>query len=387
MIAVGTFIAYWIDFGLSYVNTSVQWRFPVALQALFAIFVFAGMLGLPESPRWLMAKGRVDEARKVLHALEGDDANKEEIEAELRVIGDAIRKTGKQAGLRDLFTGGKTQHFRRMLIGSSTQFFQQFTGCNAAIYYSTVLFETSLGQSRRLSLVLGGVFATVYALFTIPSFFLIERVGRRNLFLTGAIGQGTAFIITFACLAAPETQENAKGAAVGLYLFIVFFAFTILQLPWIYPPEINPLKTRTAAASISTCTNWLCNFAVVMFTPIFIGSTRWGAYLFFAIMNFLWVPIIFFFYPETAGRRLEEVDLIFAKAHMEKKPAHRIAKHMPKMSAAEVEAEAERIGLFEEIDEDRAVDTGLPSPSTAHGSGSESASDSAHGAPVGERSA
>ncbi|PWN86958.1 general substrate transporter [Acaromyces ingoldii] len=345
IIAVGTFVAYWIDFGFSYVNNSSQWRFPVAFQIVFAVLLFAGMLGMPESPRWLIAQGRTEEARAVLTALEDNDNAL--VDAELSTIHDAIHRMPKQLGFRDLLTNGKTQHFRRMLLGASTQFMQQFTGCNAAIYYSTVLFSTSLHQSRRLSLVLGGVFATVYALSTIPSFFLIERIGRRKLFLIGATGQGIAFLITFACLAAPETENNAKGAAVGLYLFIFFFAFTVLQGPWIYPPEINPMRTRTAAAGVSTCTNWISNFAVVMFTPIFIGQTRWGAYLFFALMNFIWIPIIYFFYPETAGRALEEIDIIFAKAHVEGTPAYRVAASLPKLSPAEIQAESEKLGLFE----------------------------------------
>ncbi|EST08561.1 General substrate transporter [Kalmanozyma brasiliensis GHG001] len=373
-IAVGTLWAYWIVFGTSYAQTSVQWRFPIAFQIVFAFVIFAGAFFLPESPRWLIAQGRSDEAKQVLFALEGDAANKEEIESEAKVIRDTIDKTGGQGGLSELFTNGKTQHFRRMLIGASTQFFQQFTGCNAAIYYSTVLFQTSLNQPRRLSLVLGGVFATVYALSTIPSFFTIEKLGRRKLFLIGATGQGIAFTITMACLAAPENENNAKGAAVGLYLFIFFFAWSVLQLPWVYPPEINPLRTRTAAVSVSTCTNWICNFAVVMFTPLFISSTRWGAYLFFALMNFLWIPIIYFFYPETAGRRLEEIDLIFAKAHIEHKPAYRVAKEMPKLSAAEIEAEAEKIGLFEPMLDTEASASTVDSTSSRSGDASDHAS-------------
>ncbi len=124
-IALGTFIAYWLDFGVSYVNTSVQWRFPIAFQIVFAIILFFGALNLPDSPRWLIAQGRTEEAKQVLHALEGEMASKELIETEARVIRDAIEKTGGQGGLRELFTNGKTQHFRRMLIGASTQFFQQ----------------------------------------------------------------------------------------------------------------------------------------------------------------------------------------------------------------------------------------------------------------------
>lgn len=75
--------------------------------------------------------------------------------------------------------------------------------------------------------------------------------------------------------------------------------------------EINPIKTRAKANAVSTCSNWLWNFTVVMFTPPFVASSAYGCYLFFAVVNALFIPIIYFFYPETAGRSLEEIDLIF----------------------------------------------------------------------------
>ena len=301
VVAVGTFVAYWLTLSL-YVDSSVQWRFPVAFQIFFAAILFVGIVNLPESPRWLVSNDRKEEAMYILGKLNGVPADSDEVYAEITVVQEAVNRFSRsQVGFKDLFSGGKTQHFQRMVIGSSTQFFQQFTGCNAAIYYSTVLFETTIFHGkRRLSLVLGGVFATIYALSTIPSFFLIDTFGRRNLFLLGASGQAISFTISFACLVNP-TPENAKGAAVGIFLFIAFFGFTILPLPWIYPPEINPMRTRTVATAVSTCTNWICNFGVVMFTPIFMNTSSWGAYLFFAAMNYLFIPIIFFYYPETAG--------------------------------------------------------------------------------------
>ncbi|KAA8898064.1 hypothetical protein DIURU_004918 [Diutina rugosa] len=350
VVAFGTMIAYWIDFGLSYANSSVSWRLPIALQIVFAVIVFIIILGLPDSPKWLIKKNRNQEAIYIMSCLFEVDPNDPELLEEVDYIAETVKLSEKSGNsYRDLFTGGKTQHFQRMCIGASTQFFQQFTGCNAAIYYSTVLFETTIfpnkENKRRLSLILGGVFSIVYAVFTLPSFFLVDTFGRRNLFLMGAIGQGVSFIITMACLIHPTTN-NSKGAAVGLYLYIVFFAMSILPLPWIYPPEINPLKTRTRASAVSTCTNWLCNAAVVLFTPIFINESDWGCYLFFACMNFLFVPVIFFFYPETAGRSLEEIDVIFAKAYEEKRQPWRVAATMPKLSMHEVEQEAQRLGIY-----------------------------------------
>ncbi|KAJ5887399.1 sugar transporter STL1 [Penicillium taxi] len=345
IIAVGTFIAYWIDFGLSYVDSSVQWRFPVAFQIVFAICVTIGGLMLPESPRWFLMRGHDQEALKVLAALNGSNVDAEDVLNDYNLMKADLNATqGAKANWKTLFTFGKTQEFQRMMIGCSGQFFQQFTGCNAAIYYSTLLFQQNLNMTGKLPLVLGGVFATVYALATIPSFFMIERVGRRKLFLIGFTGQGLSFIITMACLIDPTTS-NSKGAVVGIFLFICFFAFTTLPLPWIYPPEVNPLRTRTMAASASTCTNWITNFAVVMFTPVFSDQSKWGIYLFFAAINFIGIPFAWFFYLETAGRELEEVDIIFAKAHLEKKWPYQVANELPKLTFNQIYEYQRELGL------------------------------------------
>jgi hypothetical protein len=114
----------------------------------------------------------------------------------------------------------------------------------------------------------------------------------------------------------PGTQSAARGAAVGLFTYIAFFAATWLPLPWLYPAEVNPLKTRGKANAVSTCTNWLFNFLVVMITPIMIDHIKWGTYLFFAVVNACFLPFIYIYYPETKQRSLEEIDLIFAKGHL-----------------------------------------------------------------------
>ncbi|KAL2869009.1 glucose-inactivated glycerol proton symporter STL1 [Aspergillus lucknowensis] len=345
LIAVGTFIAYWVVFGLSYVDQSVQWRFPIALQVLFALIVAGGVLALPDSPRWFVMRGYDKEACEVLGKLKNASPDSDVVLNEFNLIKADVETTNaSQAGWKTIFTFGKTQEFQRLLVGCSGQFFQQFTGCNAAIYYSTLLFEENLGLEHRLALIMGGVFATVYALATIPSFFMVEKVGRRKLFMIGFLGQGLSFVITFACLIKPTT-ENSKGAIVGIFLFITFFAFTILPLPWIYPPEINPLRTRTAGAAASTCTNWICNFAVVMFTPLFAATSPWGVYLFFAIINLSAVPFAWFFFVETAGRELEEIDIVYAKAHVEKKWPFQVASSMPKLTFDQIIEQQRVLGI------------------------------------------
>ncbi|KAF9884235.1 sugar transporter-like protein [Aspergillus nanangensis] len=345
VIAVGTFIAYWVVFGLSYVEQSVQWRFPVALQVLFALIVAVGALMLPDTPRWFVMRGHHKEACEVLGRLKNEAPDSDAVLTEFNFMKADVELTmSSQVSWKTIFTFGKTQEFQRLMVGCSGQFFQQFTGCNAAIYYSTLLFEQNLGLEHRLALIMGGVFATVYAIATIPSFFMIEKVGRRKLYLIGFLGQGLSFVITFACLINP-TEANSKGAIVGIFLFITFFAFTILPLPWIYPPEINPLRTRTAGAAAATCTNWICNFAVVMFTPLFAATSGWGVYLFFALINLIGVPFGWFFFVETAGRELEEIDIIYAKAHVEGRLPFRVANDMPKLSLEEITRQTRELGL------------------------------------------
>lgn len=186
----------------------------------------------------------------------------------------------------------------------------------------------------------------VYAIFATVSWFIIERAGRRKLFIIGSIGQSLSMVLVFACLI-PDNEQgpSAKGAAVGLFTYIAFFGATWLPLPWLYPAEINPLRTRVRANAVSTITNWLFNFLIVMVTPIMISNIRWGTYLFFAVINALFVPVIYFFYPETKKRSLEEIDLIFAKGYQENISYVKASHDLPFMNDREVEEMAKEYGF------------------------------------------
>jgi hypothetical protein len=223
-------------------------------------------------------------------------------------------------------------------------------GCNAVIYFFPLLFENSINETKQMSLLLGGVNMIVYSIFATTSWFIIERTGRRKLFLIGTVGQCLSMVLVFACLI-PGTPSAAKGAAVGLFTYIAFFGATWLPLPWLYPAEVNPLKTRAKANAVSTCTNWLFNFTVVMITPVMLANIKWGTYLVFACINAGFFPIIYFFYPETKKRSLEEIDLIFAKGHLENMSYVRAAKELPYLNDHEIKAKATEYGFVESDDE------------------------------------
>ncbi|KAE8168277.1 hypothetical protein BDV40DRAFT_284245 [Aspergillus tamarii] len=346
IIAIGTAIAYWIDYGAHYGPQDLVWRFPIAFQVFFGIIIIVGMLYLPESPRYLIAHDKVAEGERVLAALAGTEIEDRHTQTEKNLILDSVRASGAtKAKFSDLLTGGPSQHLRRMLVGSSSQMFQQISGCNAVIYYLPVLLEQSIGQSHNFALLIGGINMICYAIFATFSWFFIEKIGRRKLFLGGSYGQCAAMVIVFACLI-PGDKESAKGAVFGFFLYMCFFGATWLPLPWLYPAELSPIKTRAKANAISTCNNWLFNFTVVMITPVMVEHIGWGTYLFFAAWNAVFIPIIWFFYPETAGRSLEEIDLIFAKGYVEKMSYVRAAKELPKLSDDEIEAKAAEYGIL-----------------------------------------
>ncbi len=194
------------------------------------------MIWLPESPRWLLTRERYEEGERVIAALRGLEIDDKETQLQKQIIMDSIKASGyagrKGTPLKAVFTGGKTQHFRRMMLGVSSQFMQQVGGCNAIIYYFPILFEQSIGQSHNISLLLGGVNMIVYAIFATVSWFIIERVGRRKLFLWGTVGQCLSMVIVFSCLI-PGTGAAAKGAAVGLFTYIASFGASWLPLPWV----------------------------------------------------------------------------------------------------------------------------------------------------------
>lgn len=194
-----------------------------------------------------MSKDRDEEGTAVIAALNDEPIDSPIVHLEKRIILDAMAaEANSKATLRDLITNGKTQHLRRVIIGASSQIMQQIGGCNAVIYYFPILFQDSIGETRQKSLIMGGVNMIVYSIFATASWFLIEKAGRRKLFLWGTVGQMISMVLTFACLI-PGTKNAAKGAAAGLFLYIASFGATWLPLPWLYPAEINPLRSTSPA--------------------------------------------------------------------------------------------------------------------------------------------
>jgi MFS family permease len=159
-------------------------------------------------------------------------------------------------------------------------------------------------------LLLAGFNGIAYFISSLVPIWCLDRLGRRKMMLFACAGQGICMAIL-----AGTVANGSKGcglvAIVMLFLFNFFFAVGMLAIPWLLPAEYAPLAIRTKSAALATASNWIFTFLVVEITPISIDSIQWRTYIYFAIFNFTFLPLIWFFYPETQNLSLEQVDLLF----------------------------------------------------------------------------
>ncbi|KAJ4417353.1 hypothetical protein N0V82_006217 [Gnomoniopsis sp. IMI 355080] len=325
---LGIMMVYWIDFGFSTLgdgpNKSFVWRVPTILQCIFLIPMIFIVLIIPETPRWLAAHDRNEEALEVLTRLNKGKMTEEDIRNVHRDILHtvALEKSIGAGSWSDLITNDSIQSRRRFLIACSIQAFQQLGGINALIYYSGTLFEKSLGFDAHLSGLMSGFLNTWFFLASFIPWLLIDRIGRRPLLLSMVSLMAAVMVVQTGLIYQVQHETSiAKAAGMGAaaMLFIFQGAFTIgfQATVWVYPSEVLPLRLRQRGSSISTGANWICNFLIVYITPPAIRNIGWKTYIIFAVLNATWVPIMYLFYPETKGLALEDVDRLFTKPGFE----------------------------------------------------------------------
>ncbi|RSM16182.1 hypothetical protein CDV31_004645 [Fusarium ambrosium] len=353
LISGGIMISYWVDYGFYFLSGSVRWRFPVSFQSFFTIIVMIGLLYLPDSPRWLAMQGRVDEARQVTARLLGKPVDDPEVITEIRAIQEALEVQSRGGGFRykELLTNGASQNFRRTMLGVAAQFFQQICGINLVTYYATFLFENSLGFGPEMSRLLAALNGTEYFLASLVALPLIERTGRRKLMLFGAFGMMASMAVLAGTVSTGTATDNGAPqletrygvtATVFLFVFNSFFAIGWLGMTWLYPAEITNLRIRIQANALSTCSNWLSNFLIVMITPPAFANLGYRTYAMFAVFNAAIIPCVWLFFPEPKGRSLEELDVIFASAHFDKVNPVKRAREMRHIEGSELEGELDK---------------------------------------------
>ncbi|GAA5997488.1 sugar porter family MFS transporter [Rhodotorula paludigena] len=316
--ATGLMTAFWCAYGFAKFPGQIGWRIPTALQGLILIPALISILFSPESPRWLMEAGRVEEGRRVLERLHGTEfANAATLEIQEAIALEHAAQAGK--GYAACFAKNEQCFRYRTFLSIGVNVAQQATGINMATYYSFVILTSSVGLApARAQLVLGGLGIAGLGFMVFGCFVMMERVGRVKTMLIGAFGCMVGQILLAAGVANQDKSAGGIVAATGLYLFLCVFSGTHLPTAFVYSSEVTPLAIRTRAATLGIAMQYLLNFVVVMVTPTAIKNIGWRYYLAFSIINAAMIPLIWYFCPEVAGLTLEGVDELFAggKVHM-----------------------------------------------------------------------
>ncbi len=323
-ITIGIFVALLSDALLAGIAGSASNQLWLGLEAwrwMFLVGVIPSVvygvlaLVLPESPRYLLATGRRDEARAIFETLvpESDlDRQIGDIERSISEDKEGLKATlrGKAFGLKPI-----------VWIGIILSVFQQFVGINVIFYYSTTLWR-AVGFTESSSLLITVITSVTNVLVTIVAILLVDRIGRRPILLTGSIGMTVSLGVMALAFSFSDkvhgtvTLPNPWGpvALIAANLFVVCFGASWGPLVWVLLGEIFPTKIRAKALGVAAAAQWIANFLVtVTFPPLadFSLVFTYGMYAFFAALSFIFV---FLAIPETNGMALEHAETLFANA-------------------------------------------------------------------------
>ncbi|KAL1605067.1 hypothetical protein SLS60_004610 [Paraconiothyrium brasiliense] len=315
-ISLGYTLEAWINLAFyEQDNLPLQWRLPLAIPCVISLIPIAAVFSIPESPRWLVNKNRVEEAKASLARFKGASTEDPDVVGEIAGIELALEETGRSAAkLSDIFTNGKERLFYRFSLCIFLQFLQQMCGSNLISTYSTIIFQQGLGMTGEMSRILSGGALTWKFLSCFVAFFTIDRFGRRKLFMFSGAGMACCMLALAVASSYPKSNRSAQiASAFFVFLFNFFIPIGFLGANFLYCAEVAPTRLRVAMSGISTANHWLWNFVVNMVTPVAIETIGWKYYLVFLCISAIIIPIVWFFYPETMGRSLEELEMMFSE--------------------------------------------------------------------------
>ncbi|OCH87378.1 MFS monosaccharide transporter [Obba rivulosa] len=317
-ITIGLLIASVINNATKNRPNHSAWRIPTSIQFIWAFILVIGMLYLPESPRWLIKKGRDADAAKSLSRLTSLDPTDPEVEIELNEIRAALHEEEQlgESTYLDCFKPSHNKIILRTLSGIFIQAWQQLTGINFIFYYGTTFFKNSGIKDPFLTSVATNI---VNVFMTIPGMWGVERFGRRSLLLWGAAVMCVCeYIVAIVGVTISVQNEAGQKALVALVcVYIAAFASTWGPIAWIVVGEIYPLNVRAKAISMAVASNWLWNFAISFATPYLVNVGKGDAGLQVKVF-FIWGStclgcfiFTYFCIPETKGLSLEQIDLLY----------------------------------------------------------------------------
>ena len=299
MITIGILVAFLSDTAFSY---SGNWRWMLGIIAIPGILFLLGLFLLPDSPRWLMMRGRKQEATGVLQKLRGDT---DHVAREVADIEEQLKTP--QRGWH-LFL--QNRNFRRSVgLGVLLQVMQQFTGMNVVMYYAPRIFE-GMGYNTESQMWFTAIVGLVNVLATFIAIGLVDRLGRKPILYIGftVMALGLGVVGTMMHLGIRTHVEQMFTVAM-LLTFIVGFAMSAGPLIWTLCSEVQPLKGRDFGIGCSTFTNWIANMIVgVTFLSLLNGIGNAATFWLYAGLNVVFLVITFLLIPETRGVTLEQIE-------------------------------------------------------------------------------
>ncbi len=301
-IVIGILVAFFSNYLL--VNTGENnWRWMLLVMAVPAVLLFFSLFLVPESPRWLVARGRNIDALQVLVKTSG----KEFASAELKEIEDTL-KNQEESTFRDLLAP-KIKPL--LFIGIILAVFQQITGINTIMYYAPKIFA-NVGQSNDSALFQTILIGGTNLLFTLVAMVLIDRLGRKLLIIIGSTGM----MLMLAGLSALYFTNQTSGVLVLVFIlgYIAFFAASLGPALWVVAAELFPNRLRSKGMSIAIVSLWIACTVVTIVFPIMLEKLSGGiTFLIFALICLANLLYVLKYVPETKGKTLEELEKEFAK--------------------------------------------------------------------------
>ena len=293
-VVFGILLAYFSNYILGTMGFgAAEWRWKLGVTAVPAAFFFLMLFGIPRSPRWLVKKGRIDEAREVLRLI-----GEENYEQELKDIIESI--DAEHVTSDALFTA---KYRVPIFLAISIGMFNQLSGINAILYYLNTIFEHA-GFSKVSGDLQAVAIGATNLLFTMLAMSVIDKVGRKKLLLIGSVGTALCLGGVAAIFLMGRHENLLVWMLVG---YIAFFAFSQGAVIWVYISEVFPNRVRAKGQSLGSFSHWIMNALISWTFPLMAASSGGYPFVFFSAMMVLQFFVVLFFYPETKGISLEDM--------------------------------------------------------------------------------
>ncbi|OJJ40188.1 hypothetical protein ASPWEDRAFT_55674 [Aspergillus wentii DTO 134E9] len=324
MYYLGAIVASWTTYGTQkQLSSDWTWRVPSIVQAGFPIVQILFFWAVPESPRWLIANNRPTEAKHLLakYHTAGDESHPlirfemDEITRTISIEQYAAQET-KWSSLVST-PGNRKRTFIAVCVGC----FAQWNGVAVVSYYLTLVLDTVGIRDADTQTLINGLLQIFNLIAAGSAAMLVDRLGRRTLFLWSAIGMLISFIIWTTCSALfDSTQASPLGRTVIAFVFVFYFHYDIAYCPLLlaYPTEIFPYSIRSKGLTVELMGVYGSLIVLAFVNPIALGRIGWKYYIFFCCFDVLVLGVTWFMFPETKGYSLEDIKVVFdGKRHEE----------------------------------------------------------------------